>query len=101
MTETNFSILHIPRNVITPYTWTTMGSFAIPTFILLLFIYLGLWIGQGNVRIASISGLLIGGMLMFSWGGLGLSIPIEMVGIAYGALIASIAGLVMSIFKTT
>ena len=100
-TQSNFSILLLPKNAMSVYTWTTMGSYAIPTFLVLFFLYIGLWFSGGNVRIPSIIGLLFGGSFMFASGGLGLSIPVEMVAVGYGALVASLCGIIMSIFKST
>ncbi len=101
VTGNNFSITALPRQALDTYAWPVMGSLAIPTFLILFFIYLGIWLAQGNVRVTSIVGLLFGGAMMFSSWGFGMSIPIDMVAISYGALVASIAGLCMSLFKST
>lgn len=101
VTNNSFNIVALPRWSLDPYTWPVMGSLMIPTFLVLFFLYLGIWLAQGNVRVASIVGLLFGGAMMFSSWGFGMSIPVDMVAISYGALVASIAGLVMSLFKST
>jgi hypothetical protein len=101
ITNNSFDIVALPRYAMDAYVWPVMNSLTIPTFLVLFFIYLGLWLAQGNVRVASIVGLLFGGALMFSAGGMGMSIPVDMIAISYGALVASIAGLVMSMFKST
>ena len=101
VTNNSFNIVELPRQALDAYTWPVLGSLTIPTFLILFFLYLGIWLAQGNVRVASIVGMLFGGALMFSSWGFGMSIPIDMVAISYGALVASIAGLVMSMFKAT
>lgn len=101
VTNNRFDIFALPRQALDTYTWPVLGSLAIPTFLVLLFLYLGIWLAQGNVRVASIVGLMFGGAMMFSSWGFGMSIPIDMVAISYGALVASVAGLVMSLFKST
>lgn len=101
LTQSNFSILYFPKNAFDPYTWPTMGNYAIPTFLILLFLYYGMWVTHKNVRLASVVGILFGGGMLVSTGGLGISIPIEAIAISYGALVASIAGLIMSCFKAT
>jgi len=101
ITTNHFDIFLLPRWALDTYVWPVMGSLAIPTFLVLFFLYLGIWLSHGNVKAASIVGLLFGGALMFTSGGLDMSIPIDMVAVAYGALVASIAGLIMSMFKST
>ena len=101
VTNNSFDIFALPRQALDTYTWPVLGSLAIPTFLVLFFLYLGIWLAQGNVRVASIVGLMFGGAMMFSSWGFGMSIPIDMVAISYGALVASVAGLVMSLFKST
>ena len=101
ITTNHFDIYLLPRQALDTYVWPVMGSLAIPTFLVLFFLYLGIWLSQGNVRVASIVGLLFGAAMMFSSGGLQMSIPVDMIAVSYGAMVASIAGLVMSMFKAT
>jgi hypothetical protein len=98
LTSSNFSLIYFPSNALSPYAWTTMGFLAIPSFLIFFFIYIGMWFSHANLRLSSIIGLLFSGAFLFS-GGIGVSMPVEIQPLAFGALIASIAGIVMSIFK--
>lgn len=98
LTSSNFSIIHFPGNALSPYAWTTMNNLSIPSFLIFLFIYLGMWLSHANLRLASITGLLLAGAFLFS-GGIGISMPVVIQPLAFGALVASITGIVMSMFK--
>jgi succinate dehydrogenase/fumarate reductase cytochrome b subunit len=98
LTSSNFSILYFPGNALSPYAWTTMNNLSIPCFLVFLFIYLGMWLSHANLRLASITGLLIAGAFLFS-GGIGVAMPVVIQPLAWGALLASITGIVMSMFK--
>lgn len=98
LTSSNFSIIAFPQNALSPYAWTTMGSLSIPSFLIFLFIYLGMWLSHANLRLASITGLLLAGAFLFS-DGIGISMPIVIQPLAFGALVASITGIIMSMFK--
>lgn len=98
LTASNFSIITFPQNALSPYAWTTMGDLSIPSFLIFLFIYLGMWLSHANLRLASITGLLLAGAFLFS-GGIGVSMPVIIQPLAFGALVASITGIVMSMFK--
>lgn len=97
----NFSILDLAKNTFHIYTLPTMGSLTIPIGLAFAFTFLGMWVSHRNVRNAAILGILFGGGILFSAGSLGLSAPVELASLGYGALLASVAGLVMSIFKNT
>lgn len=99
LTQSNFSLLYFPGNALSPYAWTTMGQMAVPYFLIFFFMYLGMWISHGNLRLASIVGILFAGSFLFASGGLGISMPAVIAPIAYGALVASLTGIVMSAFK--
>jgi hypothetical protein len=75
-----------------------MGNLSIPAFLIFLFIYLGMFLSHSNLRLASITGILFSGAFLFA-GGLGVSLPSVIQPIAFGALLASITGVCMSIFK--
>ena len=98
LTSSHFNIMYFPNNALSPYAWTTMGNLSIPSFLIFLFIYLGMWLSHSNLRLASIVGLLFSGAFLFS-SGIGVSMPLEIQPLAFGALIASVAGIVMSMFK--
>ncbi len=98
LTESHFNIVYFPGNALSPYAWTTMGNFSIPAFIIFLMIYLSMWLSHANLRLASITGLLLSGAFLFS-GGIGVSMPVVIQPLAFGALLASVVGITMSMFK--
>lgn len=98
LTSSNFSIIYFPGNALSPYAWTTMNNLSIPCFLVFFFIYLGMWLSHANLRLASITGLLFSGAFLFA-GGIGVSMPLVLQPICFGALVASITGIVMSMFK--
>ncbi len=98
LTASNFSIIYFPGNALSPYAWTTMNNLSIPSFLIFFFIYLGMWLSHANLRLASIIGLLLSGAFLFS-GGIGVSMPIVLQPLAFGALLASVTGITMSMFK--
>lgn len=98
LTNSNFSIIYFPGNALSPYAWTTMNNLSIPAFLIFLFIYLGMFLSHSNLRLASITGLLFSGAFLFS-GGIGAPLPLVIQPLAFGALVASITGIVMSMFK--
>lgn len=97
----NFSILDMAKSAFHIYTLPTMGSLTIPVALGFTFTFLAMWVAHRNVRNAAILGILFGGGILFSAGSLGISAPVELASLGYGALLASVAGLVMSIFKNT
>lgn len=101
LSANNFSILDMARTSFHIYTLPTMGSLTIPVGLAFVFTFIGMWVSHRNVRNAAILGILFGGGILFASGSLGLSAPVELASIGYGALLASVAGLVMSIFKNT
>ena len=98
LTQSNFSIVVFPSEVMSVYSYTTMGQLMIPYFLIFLFIYIGMWFSNANLRLASITGLLFSGLFLSS-SLFGVSMPAVVIPICYGALIASIAGIVLSMFK--
>jgi len=98
LTSSNFSIINFPSNALSPYAWTTMGSLSVPSFLIFFFIYIGMWLSHANLRLASITGLLLAGAFLFS-DGIGITMPVVIQPLAFGALLASITGIVMSMFK--
>ena len=101
ITQGHFNIVQLPGNALLPYGFVTTGGLAIPFFICFLAYFYSLWLGHGNLRMASIVGLMFGGMFLFVGGGLGIGLPAPIAPLAYGALCASVAGMIMSIFKNT
>jgi len=98
LTSSHFNILYFPSNALSPYAYTTMGNLSIPAFLIFLFIYLGMWLSHSNLRLAAITGLLFSGAFLFA-GGIGVSLPVVIQPVAFGAMVASIAGIVISAFK--
>ena len=98
VTQGHFNIVQLPGNILMPYGFVTTGALTIPFFIVLLAYYYSLWLSHGNLRMASILGLIFGGMFLVG-GGLGLSLPSIVYPLCYGALAASLTGFVMSTFK--
>jgi hypothetical protein len=100
MTQSNFSMLYVPLDVLMPYAWPMVGySLIIPFFLIFMFVFLAMWRSGQNIRIPTIIGILFGTMIFVSNAGLGLNMPPELAAIGYGCLIASIAGLILSVFK--
>jgi hypothetical protein len=100
LSQSHFNLAFFPQNVLAPYAWTTLGVLSIPSFLIFLFIFIGMWLSHANLRLASIVGLLFSGAFLFS-GGIGVSLPLVVQPIAYGALVASITGIIMSMWKNT
>lgn len=99
VTDSHFNLLWLPQNALAPYGFVVMGIMAVPFFIIFMSYYLSLWISHGNLRMASITGLMFGGMFLFAGGGLGISMPTVIAPLAFGALSAAIAGFLLSMFK--
>jgi len=100
LSQSHFNLVFFPQDALAPYAWTTLGVLSIPSFLIFLFIFLGMWLSNSNLRLASIVGLLFSGAFLFS-GGIGVSLPLVVQPIAYGALVASITGIIMSMWKNT
>jgi hypothetical protein len=100
LSTSHFNLAFFPQDALAPYAWTTMGILSIPSFLIFLFIFIGMWLSHANLRLASITGLLFSGAFLFS-GGIGVSLPLVVQPIAYGALVASITGIIMSMWKNT
>jgi hypothetical protein len=98
VTGSGFNIWLLPTNALTPYGYLTF-DFSIPFFIIFFAYFYSLWVGHGNLRMASIIGIIFGGMILVTGGGLGVSLPAPMYPLAFGALSAAIAGFILSMFK--
>jgi len=98
LSQSHFNLAFFPQNVLAPYAYTTMGNLSIPAFLIFLFIYLGMWLSHSNLRLAAITGLLFSGAFLFA-GGIGVSLPVVIQPVCFGAMVASIAGIVISAFK--
>ena len=99
ITANNFSITYLPVMAIAPFTWVAMGNYTITVFLILMFVFIAMWFGGGSIRYPTVIGLLFGSMLLFGTGGFGITLPPEIPAISYGIIIASLAGLLVSIFK--
>ena len=99
ITQNNFSITYLPVMAIAPFTWVAMGNYTITVFLMLMFVFIAMWFGGGSIRYPTVLGLLFGSMLLFGTGGFGITLPPEIPAISYGIIIASLTGLLISIFK--
>lgn len=100
ITSNGFNMTQIIPSVLAPYTWPVMNMITPIVFLALMFTYIAMWMGHGSVRYTTIMGLIFGSMILFGSGGLGISLPPEIPQIAYGIILASFAGLILSIWKT-
>jgi hypothetical protein len=98
LSQSHFNLAFFPQDVLAPYAYTTMGVLSIPSFLIFLMIFISMWLSHSNLRLASITGLLFSGAFLFS-GGIGVSLPVVIQPLAFGALVASVTGIVMSMFK--
>ena len=98
LTSSHFNLLYFPSNALSPYAWTTMGNLSIASFLIFVFIYIGMFLSHSNLRLAAITGLLFSGAFLFA-GGIGVSLPVVIQPVAFGALVASVAGIIISAFK--
>jgi hypothetical protein len=100
VTDGHFNIIQLPINAFAPYGFPVQNLLAIPIFLVLLGYFYMMWIKNGNLRMATIVGLIVG--VMFISGGtsgLGVAFAAELNAIAYGVLAASIAGFILSCIK--
>jgi hypothetical protein len=98
LSQSHFNLIFFPADVLAPYAYTTMGILEIPSFLIFLFVFISMWLSHSNLRLASITGLLFSGAFLFA-GGIGVSMPVVIQPIAWGALTASCTGIIMSMFK--
>lgn len=98
ITSGHFNTFTTFQDALLPYGWGTLGL-AFPVFLLLGSLFFSMWVNHGNLRGAATVGLMFCGMFVIG-GGLGFSIPYEMFPIIYGVLAASVAGWIMSMFKS-
>ena len=98
LSQSHFNLIFFPSDVLSAYSFTTMGVLEIPSFLIFFFLFVSMWLSNSNLRLASITGLLFSGAFLFA-GGIGVTMPIVLQPIAAGALIASVTGIVMSMFK--
>jgi hypothetical protein len=98
ITNSSFNIATMPQTVLLPYGFATTFGLSIPVFLIMFGFFINMWLTQGNLKIVSMTGVLLSG-LMFIGGGIGIALPPEVYPIIYGALIASISGYILSMFK--
>jgi len=99
ITDTKFNLVLLPGSVMTPYGFLTLGIMSIPYFLIFFAYFISLWIGHGNLKMASVVGILFSTMFLITTGGLGIGFPPEVAPLIFGALSASISGYILSLFK--
>jgi len=96
ITESGFDPAIIALNAMSPYIWP-VSSPSIVYGLVFLFVFAGLWIRGRDVTIPSILGLLVGFVILNPVYGMG--IPAAFSGVSQGIAYASIAGIIMGLFK--
>ncbi len=97
ITSNGFNIAMMPQTVLLPYGFATLGL-AIPVFLLLFGYFINMWFTNGNLKIVSLTGVLLSGLFFIS-GGIGIALPAPVYPIIYGCMAASISGYILSVFK--
>lgn len=109
LTETQFDIMFIPKNIIAPYSdWIeptgqeNNGLILSIVFGVLFFaIFAGMWMSGRSTFVPGMVGLIASGLLWGTGGagGLGILIAPEFVAVAQGIMVASFAGVIMGMIK--
>jgi hypothetical protein len=97
ITSNGFNIAMMPQTVMLPYGFATLGL-AIPIFLLMFGCFINMWFTNGNLKVVSLTGLLLAGLFIVG-GGIGIALPAPVYPIIYGALAASISGYLLSTIK--
>jgi hypothetical protein len=98
MTDSGFNLFISFQDVISPYAYAAGGGLSAATFLIMSSIFYSMWLGHGNLKLATLVGFLFG-CSFFIGNGLGVVLPLPVYGIAYGAIAASLAGILLSAFK--
>lgn len=98
ITNSSFNIATMPQTVLLPYGFATTFGLAIPVFLLMFGYFINMWFTNGNLKIVSMTSLLCASLFMVG-GGIGIALPAPLYPIIYGALVASVAGYLLSTFK--
>lgn len=97
ITESNFSLWYLGLNALAPYSWPALNSMSLVVFLLLLFPFIAMWWGGGNLRYPCLVGIMFGSLILFS----GMTTLPPFVGsLAYGVILASLAGFILSFFRS-
>lgn len=104
MSDSGFDIGFVAVDIVSPYLWlfpsdTQSTGVMLIAGLLLFGIYLGMTIRQRSTVISAMVGIITMSLFVSANFGLGLGLPPEWVALGQGILYASIAGLVVSIFK--
>lgn len=97
VTESGFDPAIMALNAMEPYMWPVMPATSVVWGLLFFFIFAALWIRGRDVTIPVILGLIIG-FVAFN-PAYGVGIPAPFVGISQGIAYASLAGIIMALFK--
>lgn len=109
LTETQFDIMFIPKNLIAPYSdWIeptgqeNSGVILSIVFGMIFFaLFAGMWMSGRSTFVPGMVGLIASGLLWGTGGagGLGILIAPEFVAAAQGIMVASFAGVIMGMIK--
>jgi hypothetical protein len=101
LTESNFDLVLLPLNVVASYTWVLPGNLITILWALVFStIFIGMWLSGRGALIPALVGLMVGSFLWSSGvGQLNMPISPEMVDLGMGIVIASIAGILLGVFK--
>jgi hypothetical protein len=97
VTESGFDPAIMAFNAMEPYMWPSIPSQSVVWGLIFLFIFAGLWFRGRDVTIPVILGLIVGFIALNPAYGVGM--PPQFVGMSQGIAYASVAGIIMAIFK--
>lgn len=97
VTESGFDPVLIGANAMEPYMWPVAPATSIVWGLVFLFIFAGLWMRGRDVTIPVMLGFIVGFIALNPSYGIG--VPAPFAGIAQGIVYASLAGIIMVLFK--
>jgi hypothetical protein len=97
VTDSGFDPSIVAFNAMEPYMWPASPSRSVIWGLVFLFIFAGLWMRGKDVTIPVVLGLVVGFIALNPTYGVGM--PVEFIGISQGIAYASLAGIIMAIFK--
>lgn len=97
VTESGFDPSIMALNAMEPYMWPVMPATSVVWGLVFFFIFTALWIRGRDVTIPVILGLIVGFIAFNPAYGVGM--PAPFVGISQGIAYASLAGIILAIFK--
>lgn len=97
VTESGFNPVLIGANAMAPYMWPVEPANSVVWGLIFLCIFAGLWMRGRDVTIPVILGFIVGFIALNPVYGIGVPAPFS--GIAQGIVYASLAGIIMALFK--